>query len=31
MTRAADLFMDNLKRYVAAKPLLNEVDKTAGY
>ena len=31
MARAADIFMNNLKRYLAAKPLLNEVDKTAGY
>ena len=31
MTRATDLFMDNLKRYLASKPLLNEVDKIAGY
>jgi phosphoglycerate dehydrogenase-like enzyme len=31
MTRAADLFTRNLKRYLASKPLLNEVDRSAGY
>jgi len=31
MQRAAGIFMDNLKRYLASKPLLNEVDKSAGY
>jgi phosphoglycerate dehydrogenase-like enzyme len=31
MERAAGIFLDNLKRYLAGKPLLNEVDKTAGY
>lgn len=31
MERAAGIFMDNLKRYLASKPLLNEVDKSAGY
>ena len=31
MERAAALFIDNMKRYLASKPLLNEVDKSAGY
>ncbi len=31
MALAADLFVENLKRYLASKPLLNEVDKEAGY
>jgi phosphoglycerate dehydrogenase-like enzyme len=31
MARAAGIFMDNMKRYLAARPLLNEVDKSAGY
>jgi phosphoglycerate dehydrogenase-like enzyme len=31
MARAADLFLANLKRYLAGEPLLNEVDKAAGY
>jgi phosphoglycerate dehydrogenase-like enzyme len=31
MGRAAELFMANLKRYVAGEPLINEVDKQAGY
>jgi phosphoglycerate dehydrogenase-like enzyme len=31
MGRAADLFVQNLKRYVAGEPLVNEVDKQAGY
>jgi len=29
--RAVDLFCANLKRYLAGKPLLNEVDRQAGY
>lgn len=29
--RSADLFLTNLGRYVAGEPLLNVVDKTAGY
>jgi phosphoglycerate dehydrogenase-like enzyme len=29
--RAADLFLENLERYVAGEPLLNVVDKEAGY
>ena len=31
MARSADLFMQNIKRYLASQPLLNEVDKEAGY
>jgi phosphoglycerate dehydrogenase-like enzyme len=31
MARSADLFLENLKRYLASEPLLNEVDKQAGY
>ena len=31
MARSADLFVQNLKRYVAGKTLINEVDKQAGY
>ncbi len=31
MARSADLFLKNLKRYFASEPLLNEVDKQAGY
>lgn len=31
MARSADLFLQNLKRYVAGEPLVNEVDKQAGY
>jgi phosphoglycerate dehydrogenase-like enzyme len=31
MARSADIFLDNLKRYVGGKPLLNEVDLQAGY
>src|SRR5256712_4699651 len=31
MERAADLFIANLKRYLAGGPLINEVDKQAGY
>jgi phosphoglycerate dehydrogenase-like enzyme len=31
MGRSADIFMSNLKRYLAGKPLINEVDKKAGY
>jgi phosphoglycerate dehydrogenase-like enzyme len=31
MKRSADLFLDNLKRYLGGKPLLNEVDLQAGY
>ncbi len=31
MHRAADLFLRNLKRYLASEPLVNEVDKEAGY
>lgn len=31
MARSADLFVQNLKRYVAGEALLNEVDKQAGY
>lgn len=31
MARSGDLFLDNLKRYVGGKPLLNEVDLQAGY
>ncbi len=29
--RAVDIFCENLRRYVAGQPLLNVVDKTAGY
>jgi len=29
--RSADLFLENLRRYVAGQSLLNVVDKTAGY
>jgi phosphoglycerate dehydrogenase-like enzyme len=29
--RCLDLFIENLRRYVAGKPLLNQVDKRAGY
>ena len=29
--RAADLFLENLRRYVTGEPLLNVVDKKAGY
>lgn len=31
MARSADLFLLNLKRYLAGEPLLHEVDKKAGY
>jgi phosphoglycerate dehydrogenase-like enzyme len=31
MARSADLFLDNMKRYLGGKPLLNEVDLQAGY
>ncbi len=31
MALAADLFLENLKRYLAGGPLLSEVDKEAGY
>jgi len=31
MARSADLFLQNLKRYVAGEPLINQVDKQAGY
>jgi len=31
MARSADLSVQNLKRYLAGKPLINEVDKQAGY
>lgn len=31
MALAADLFLENLKRYLASEPLRNEVDKAAGY
>lgn len=31
MARSADLFLKNLKRYLASEPLINEVDKQAGY
>src|SRR3989442_4567153 len=31
MARSADLFVRNLKRYLAGEPLINEVDKQAGY
>jgi phosphoglycerate dehydrogenase-like enzyme len=29
--RAVDIFCENLRRYIAGEPLLNVVDKTAGY
>jgi phosphoglycerate dehydrogenase-like enzyme len=29
--RAVDIFCENLRRYIAGQPLLNVVDKTAGY
>jgi phosphoglycerate dehydrogenase-like enzyme len=31
MARSADIFLENLKRYLAGKQLLNEVDLQAGY
>jgi len=31
MAKSADLFLQNLRRYAAGEPLLNEVDKAAGY
>ena len=31
MGRSADIFLQNLKRYLAGEPLVNEVDKKAGY
>ena len=31
MERSAEIFMKNLKLYLAGKPLINEVDKQAGY
>jgi phosphoglycerate dehydrogenase-like enzyme len=31
MARSADIFLKNLKLYLADKPLLNEVDRAAGY
>jgi len=31
MGRSADIFLANLKRYLADEPLVNEVDKQAGY
>ncbi len=31
MAQAADLFLANVKRYLAREPLLHEVDKQAGY
>lgn len=31
MQRSADIFLANLKRYLADKPLINEVDLQAGY
>jgi phosphoglycerate dehydrogenase-like enzyme len=31
MERSADIFMKNLKLYLAREPLFNEVDKQAGY
>jgi phosphoglycerate dehydrogenase-like enzyme len=31
MARSADIFLKNLKLYLADKPLLNEVDRSAGY
>ncbi len=31
MTRAADLFLQNLRRYIASEPLLNGIDRRAGY
>jgi len=31
MARSADLFLKNLKLYLSGQPLLNEVDRTAGY
>jgi phosphoglycerate dehydrogenase-like enzyme len=31
MARSANLFLDNMKRYLGGKPLLNEVDLQAGY
>ena len=31
MARSADLFLQNLKRYLAGEPLINQVDKQAGY
>ena len=31
MGRSADIFLNNLKLYLAGEPLINEVDKQAGY
>jgi phosphoglycerate dehydrogenase-like enzyme len=31
MSRTADMLLINLKKYLAGKPLLNEVDLKAGY
>lgn len=31
MARSADLFIGNLRRYLKGEPLINEVDKQAGY
>jgi phosphoglycerate dehydrogenase-like enzyme len=31
MAKSAELFLQNLRRYAAGEPLLNEVDKAAGY
>lgn len=31
MARSADLFLQNLRRYLASEPLLNEIDKESGY
>jgi phosphoglycerate dehydrogenase-like enzyme len=31
MGRSAEIFLNNLKRYLAGEPLINEVDKQAGY
>jgi hypothetical protein len=31
VTRCLDIFFDNLRRYLAGRPLRNVVDRTQGY